>query len=266
MKTMKRLTVLLSCSMILLAMVSCRKNPVTPIEPPPVAGKLTKLEYKDGAYDSIYYNSQGLISKFVNHFVFPFPYNEIHQFEYDANNKVTRIADNNGETYEYRYIGGSLAAVMHFKNGVKEDYRFYEYQNGKLTLVEEYYRIGFNTPGYQLSSKLEYFYYPDGNLKQEVSYSFDPQTMVPTKDFSIEHLDYDSKKNPTDMFSRFLYLYQVPMASMNVRKLITKNERNGASIEYNFAYTYDNAGNPLTKKITYPSGGQTIEETIKYYY
>jgi YD repeat-containing protein len=263
---MKRLTLLVSCSLVLLAMVSCRKNPVTPIEPIPVAGKLTKLEYSDGAYDSIYYNNQGLISKFVNHYVSPFPYNEIHQFEYDANNKVTRISDNNGETYEYKYIGGSLTAVTHLKNGIKDDYKFYEYQNGKLSMVEEYYRIGLTTSGYQLSSKLEYFYYPDGNLKQEVSYSFDPQTMVATKDFSIEHLDYDSKKNPTDLFSRFLYLYQVPMASRNARKLITKNETNGASIEYNFAYTYDNAGNPLTKKITYLSGGQTKEETIKYFY
>lgn len=266
MKTMKFYTVLVSGSLLVLSMVSCRKNSVTPVEPVPVAGKLTKLEYKDGAYDSIYYNSQGLISKIVNHYVVPFPYNEIHQFEYDANNKVTRISDNNGETYEYKYIAGRLEAVLHFSAGVKEDYRFYEYQNGKLSLVEEYFRLGINAPGYQLSSKLEYFYYADGNLKQEMSYSFDPQTMAPIKDFSIEHLDYDGKVNPTDPISRFLYLYQVPMASKNVGRLITKDERSGISTEYTFAYTYNNAGNPVTKKMTYISGGQPVEETIKYYY
>lgn len=263
---MKKMMMWLSCSVLVLALVSCRKNRITPIEPAPVVGKLTKLEYKDGAYDSIYYNSQGLISKIVNYHVLPFPYKEIHQFEYDTNQKVTRITDNNGESYEYKYVGGQLAAVMHYRGGVKEDYRFYEYQNGKISLVEEYYRLGINLPGYQLSSKLEYFYYADGNLKQEVSYSFDPQTMAPIKDFSLEHLDYDANANPTDPISRFLYLYQVPMASKNVRKLITKDERSGKSIEFSFVYTYNNAGNPVTKKMTYLSGGQPVEETINYYY
>lgn len=266
MKTMKSLAALVSCCLLMLGLVSCRKNPVTPVDPAPAAGRLTKLEYKDGAYDSIYYNSQGLISKVVNHNVVPFPYDEIHQFEYDGNLKVTRITDNNGQSYEYKYVGGVLSAVVHYSAGVKEDYRFYEYQNGKLSLVEEYFRIGLNTPGYQLSSKLEYTYYPDGNLKQELSYSFDPQTMAPIKDFSIEHLDYDGNRNPTDPISRFLYLYQVPMASRNVRKLITKDERSGTSIEYSFAYTYDNAGNPVTKKMTYFSGGLPVEETIRYFY
>lgn len=203
---MKNFAVLVSCSVLVLSLVSCRKNPVTPVDPAPAAGKLSKLEYKDGAYDSIYSNSQGLISKIVNHYVVSFPYNGIHQFEYDANKKVTRITDNNGESYEYKYLGGLLSAVLHYSAGVKEDYRFYEYRNGKLSLVEAYFRLGINTPGYQLSSKLEYFYYADGNPKQEVSYSFDPQTMAPIKNFSIEHLDYDGNANPTDPISRFLYL------------------------------------------------------------
>lgn len=56
------------------------------------------------------------------------------------------------------------------------------------------------------------------------------------------------------------------MASRNARELITKEERSGTSIEYTFAYTYNNAGNPVTKKMTYFSGGQPVEETIKYYY
>jgi hypothetical protein len=270
MKTQKMIrytiAIVLSLSLIF---SSCSKTPVKPVpvpEPSPVIGYLSKLEYSDGSYDSLFYNENGTIKKLINHSVKPLPYNEIFVFEYDANKKLTRITDNNGEYYQYLYAGGALAAVSHYVNNVKKDYKFYDYQNGKLVSIEEYYQIAPGGPGFEYTAKRELSYYADGNLKNEVSYSFDPQTRVPIKDVTIEHADYDAKFNPVDALGRFLYLSQIQMSKNNARKVITKDEVNGIITGFDFEYTYNDFSNPLTSKMTYTSGGQTITETLKYYY
>lgn len=251
---------------IVLTAMSCRKSPPKPVDPNPVIGKLSKLAYSNGSYDSVYYNNDGTIRKIINHSVVPGPYDEIHEFQYDANKKVTRITDNNGEYYAYTYIGGVLAGVSHYVNGSKEDYRTYVYTNGKLTEMEELYRPASNVPGHQLMSKREFSYYPDGNLKLEMVYTADPQTSVLVRDFSIEYLDYDAKLNPIDILSRFLYLSQISLTTQNARKQITKNEKTGAATEFLFEYTYNAFSNPLTRKMTFTSGGQPSQETVTYHY
>jgi YD repeat-containing protein len=270
MKTQKMtrytLAIVLSVSLIF---SSCSKTPVKPVpvpEPSPVTGYLSKLEYSDGSYDSLFYNADGTIKKLINHSVVPAHYNEIFLFEYDSNKKLTRITDNNGENYDYKYFGGKLSAVTHYVNNVKRDYKIYDYQNDKLVAIEEYYQIAPNAPGYEYVSKRELNYYADGNLKNEVSYSFDPQTHAPIKDFTIEHIDYDTKFNPSDALGRLLYLSQVQMAKNNARKIIARSESSGATTVYDFEYTYNDFSNPLTRKMTYTSAGQTYTETVKYYY
>ena len=258
------LLVVLSVAVIL---ISCRKTGTQPVpEPSPVIGYLSKLEYSNGSYDSLFYNADGTLKKLINHSVVPAHYNEIFLFEYDANKKLTRITDNNGERYDYKYFGGKLTAVTHYVNNEKRDYKMYDYQNDKLVAIEEYYQIAPNTPGFEYVSKRELNYYADGNLKNEISYSFDAQTRVPIKDFTIEHIDYDGKFNPSDALGRLLYLSQVPMAKNNARKMIAKSEANGATTTYDFEYTYNDFSNPLTRKMTYSSGGQNYTETVKYYY
>ncbi len=259
----------MSLALTILA-VSCRKSGTTPVNPDPnpnpVIGKIAKMEYTDGAYDSIYYNSDGTIRKVKNHFTTPALYDAIYLFDYDATGKLKRITDNNGEYYDYVYISGQLTAVNHYATGVKSDYRIYGYLNGKLADIEEYYRLGINTPAYDYVANRKLSYYPDGNLKQEINYSFDPVTRVAIKDFTLSYADYDGKLNPSDELGRFLYQAQVGMSKNNARKLITKDEVNSTTTEFNFEYTYNDFSNPLTKKITYTSGGQLHTETIKYDY
>jgi YD repeat-containing protein len=260
------LAIVLSVSLIF---SSCSKTPVKPIpvpEPSPVIGYLSKLEYSNGSYDSLFYNENGTIKKLINHSVVPAHYNEIFVFEYDANKKLTRITDNNGEYYDYKYINGKLTAVNHYVKGVKADYRIYDYQNDRLIAIEEYYQPAPNTPGHEYVAKREMSYYADGNLKNEVSYSFDPQTRVPIKDMTIEHADYDGRFNPVDALGRFLYLSQIQMSKNNARKVITKDEVNGITTVFDFEYTYNDFSNPLTRKMTYTSGGQSYTETLKYHY
>jgi hypothetical protein len=270
MKTQKMirytLAIVLSVSLIF---SSCSKTPIKPVpvpEPGPVIGYLSKLEYSDGSYDSLFYNENGTIKKLISHTVIPTHYNEIFVFEYDANKKLTRITDNHGEYYQYIYAGGKLAAVSHYLNNVKVDYKFYDYQNDKLVSIEEYYQPAPGVPGHEYVSKRELSYYADGNLKNEVSYSFDPQTRVPIKDFTIEHADYDTKLNPMDVIGRFIYHSQIQFSKNNPGKMTAKSEASGATNVYNFEYTYNDFSNPLTRKMTYTSGGQTYTETLKYYY
>jgi hypothetical protein len=267
MKSKMTRTILAACILLNFLSVSCRKNdkPVDPV-PTPVIGSLSKIEYKNGEYDSLFYNSDGAISKVKSHIVIPSPYDEVFVFEYDANKKITRITDNIGEHYDYKYINGQLAAVNHYAAGVKNDYRFYDYQNGKLVGVEEYYNISSGTPAYAFMGKREISYYPDGNIKEEVNYSVDTQTHLPKKNYTLEHTDYDNKFNPIDEASRFLYLSQVQMAKNNARKVTRKDELNGTVTEYNIEYTYNNFSNPLSSKISYMSGGQLYTDLVKYHY
>jgi hypothetical protein len=265
--TQKKISGILLLLTMIALLASCRKQVIKYVEPEPVPvpGKLAKLEYTNG-YDSLFYNSDGAISRIKNYYTMPGPYTEIFSFEYNSDKTVSRITDNNGESYEYRYSGGQLVAVMHYVKAVKQDYRMYDYENGRLSSVEEYYQVDPSSGGHEFTAERKFFYHPDGNLKQEVNYSFDPQTHAPIRDFTIEHLDYDSKFNPIDNMGRFLYLAFVQMSKNNSRKMTAKNELSGAFTEFNYEYTYDAAANPLTRKMTYTSNGQPVTELITYHY
>jgi hypothetical protein len=264
--TQKKISGILLLITMMALLASCGKQVEPRLEPQPLpaSGKLAKLEYK-GGYDSLFYNADGSVNRIKNYYTMPGPYTEIFDFEYNNDKTVSRITDNNGESYEYKYFGGQLAGVMHYRNGVKQDYRMYDYESGRLSSIEEYYQT-VPDGGYEFMSERKFFYHADGNLKQEVNYSFDPQTRAPIRDFTIEHLDYDNKFNPADNLGRFLYLAFVQMSKNNSRKMTAKNEQSGAFTEFNYEYTYDAAANPLTRKMSYTSNGQTITELIKYYY
>lgn len=259
---------LAACIFLLLSLVitSCRKSTNRPPDPVPVVGKLSKLAYGNGGYDSVYYHTDGTIRKIVSRNVQPFPYDEVYTFDYDAAKKVTRITDNNGEYYDYRYINGELVAVLHYVGGSKEDYRTYVWNNGRLAEVEEHYRPGVSVPGHQLMTRREFTYYADGNLEKETVYNWDAQAQALVKDYSRTFSDYDAHFNPEESIGRFLYLSQVVLSNRNARKMISVDERTGVTTEFNFSYTYNDFMNPSSKKMTYTSGGQQLQETVTYHY
>jgi hypothetical protein len=255
-------------AILLAGLISCSKEQHAPNEPQPAPamGKLAKLSYTDGSYDSMYYNTDGTVHELVTLNTVPFPYKERFVFEYNSLGKVSRIVQNNGERYEYTYINGLLTAVAHYVNNQKRDFRMYEYVNGKLTEAEEYYQEVSNQPGWGYLAHRSYTYYPDGNLKDETAYSFDTVTRMPRKDATITYQDYDNKFNTLEIAGRYLYLSQQTLAKNNPAKLISKDEVSGLSTEFSFSYTYNNTGNPLTRTMQYKSGSQTITETVQYSY
>jgi uncharacterized protein with FMN-binding domain len=261
--------VLLVLTMLVLLISSCRKTSPSPNpEPQPVPnkGKLAKMSFKDGSYDSLVYNADGSVARIINHYTVPGSYTEEFSFEYNTDKKVSRINQNNGDYYRYEYVGAQLIAVMHYVNGKKQDYKMYDYDGAHISSIEEYYQPNPNVPGHELISRRDYSYYPDGNLKLEQNYSFDPVTRAPKKDFTVEHLDYDGKPNPADPLSRFLYTSFVEFAKNNARKMITRDEVNGVNTEFQSEYTYNASAHPLSRKVSYMSGGQLVIETIAYSY
>ncbi len=245
---------------------ACRKSSVNTTDPIPPNGLLASITYSDGAYDSLYYRADGKLAKVIDHINFPQPYDEIYIFTYDQNNKVVRITDNHNEHYDYAYNGQQLIAVSHYVGDIKYDYKFYTYTNDKLAIVEEYYRLGITTPAFTQTSQKEVQYYPDGNLKEEINYTFDTQTHLPVKSFSVLYSDYDSKNNTLDHVQRFLYFSQIRMAANNARKIVNRDDVNGTDTEFQMAFTYNDSGNPLTRKMTYATGTGTTTETALFHY
>ena len=259
---------LLLLTMLLLLVTSCNKTGQKPIDPVPVptAGKLAKMAFKDGSYDSVFYQADGSISRIKIHYALPGPYTETYDFEYNSDKKVSKVLQNNGEYFQYSYVNGQLAAVAHYVAGNKQDQRIYDYQDGKLISIEEYHQPSPNTPGYEFTGERILEYYPDGNLKKETSYSFDPQTRAPIRDASIEYSDYDLRQNPADQLSRFLYLSFIQFSRNNPRKTVIKNEQNGSATEFLTEYTYNASLTPSSHKTTFLSGGQQVVDTVMYYY
>lgn len=247
--------------------LACRKTPVqqpAPMpDPIPVLNALSKIEYANGEYDSLYYNGDLQVTKIKMHTTLVSPFDQIYTFEYGQDKKVKRIVDNTGESYEYVYANGLLTAVKHYLGNQKTDFRMYDYTNGKLTGIEEYYQEGFNTPGYLLTSQSELDYYPDGNIKSEITYAFDAQTRVKFKQFTTLYEDYDAKQSPHAMLNRFTYFSQLQLAKNNARKVTMKDEVSGAQTVLDFTYTYNDFLNPVSQKVR-RNGVNDV--TANYYY
>jgi hypothetical protein len=249
---------------IAMVTVSCRKTPgVQPAPVPvPAINKLAKVEYNGGDYDSIFYNSDLQVIRIKMHTNVVTPFDAVYTFAYGATKKLTRIADNMGEHYDYVYINGVLTGVNHYTGNTKTDFRIYDYTNGKLTAVEAYSQIGFNLPGYELISEWELDYYADGNLKTETIYSYTLQPRAKYKQFTTTYTGYDAKINATGMLNRFIYLSQVEIQKNNPGKMTRRDEVNGTEIQYDFAYTYNDFSNPLTQLMT----GTGANIAAKYHY
>lgn len=265
MKTERKSRLALTYCIIILATAACRKSSDQPNpNPVPAPGKLAKLEYNNGDYDSLFYNSDQSLAKIKVHTNAFIPYDTWYEFQYDINKRVAHIIDRSGERYDYVYATDQLTAVTHYVGSTKTDYRFYNYTNGKLTGIEEYYQLGPNSPGFDFRAEHELTYYADGNLKQDLIYSFQPQTRARYKSYSLEYLNYDTKVNSAEQTYFFIYLAQIPLMKNNYRKMISKDEVSGSQTVYDFEFTYDNLSNPLTKKMTSTTSGGTI--TVKYSY
>ncbi|MDZ4071701.1 MAG: hypothetical protein U1C70_07745 [Sediminibacterium sp.] len=270
---MKQIPQIITSTLIVLSLMftACKKQSVTPQLPPPQpqqpTGKLSKLIYDTGAYDSLYYLADGRISKLVNNIDTAAGDGVNYEFKYDATGRRERINSSEGWYYLYQYTNGKVTTISQYINQHKSSYKFFNYTNDVLTSMEIYNYNG-AARGYEFSAQHSYSFYPDDNLKKEVTHVVDGFTGQLVKHMTVEYLDYDNKFNAEELIRQIPYYYGIVRMKNNPGKRIVKRESNGVITTFNSQFTYDQQAKPLTKKFLYqdPSGGVIETNTLFYYY
>ncbi len=270
---MKQIRQIITSTFIVSSLIftACKKQPITPQLPPPQpqqpTGKLAKLIYDTGAFDSLYYLADGRITKLVNNIDPGFGDGIAYNFVYDATGKVERINSSEDRSYRYSYENGKVVAISEYINQHKSSYKLFNYVNDILTSMEIYNYNG-AARGYEFSGLHTYTFYSDGNLKEEVTYTVNVFTGQLIKHMTIEYSDYDNKLNPEELVRQVPYYYGIVRMKNNPGKRITKRESNGIISTFNSQFTYDQQAKPLTKKFLYqdPSGALIETNTLFYYY
>lgn len=248
-------------------LVSCSKKP-TPPQPsqPSLTGKLAKIAYQPDTYDSIYYNDAGNIARIRSVYDRSTGLLADYFFEYNAQQQLQRIHDNRGDEYRYEYLNGKPVVVSHYAAGIKNDYKVYDYEQGRLVKIG----IHLNTDGlgqqFRFEGQQEFEYYADGNLKSEASYDVDQTTLQFIKKVGVVYSEYDNGRNLDETFYGKPYLYQIVRAQNNARRRIVTLYHSGRTVEYQFQFQYNNSNNPIYRKISYMDQGDLVEAEARYYY
>lgn len=255
--------------LVLFGLTACSKKADNIQLPPPaetIKGKLAKISFDTGAYDSLYYSVDGALIK-IRSVVDPASGNSVtYSFDYNVQGKLTRIYNDQGEEYRYTYSGAELEEVGLYVSGIKTRHKGFTYNNGILTSTHTYADVLSNPNDQDFLDMFTYTYYPDGNLKSETSYSVHPTTGWPVKEVTITYSDYDNKYNPDDIFKQLPYYFGNTFFKHNARTRIVKNEKTGVESTYLFTYTYNQVTLPLTRKFEYYGSGNWLEGTCTYSY
>jgi hypothetical protein len=270
---MKQIRQIITSTLIVssLMFTACKKQPITPQLPPPQpqqpTGKLAKLVYDTGAFDSLYYLADGRIAKLVNN-IDPVNGDGVsYNFVYDATGKVERINSSEDRSYRYSYENGKVIAISEYINQHKSSYKLFNYVNDVLTSMEIYVYNG-AARGYEFSALHNYSFYPDGNLKEEVAYAVNAFTGQLVKHMTIEYSDYDNKFNAEELVRQVPYYFGIVRLKNNPGKRVVKRDVPNITTIFNSIFTYDPQSKPMTKKFQYqdPSGVLIETNTLFYYY
>jgi|GEM_PF-3342593 len=254
--------------LIVVVISSCGKQANQP-EPLPVnTGKLAKVSIGGGYTDSLYYRQDGKLDKII---LFSdlggTTYKEIYHFTYNSIGKVAKVQIENGDEFRYTYVNDFVTAVSRYENGIKMNYKFYNYVAGgnRLESVEEYAKASPNDIGFAYTFRQDYTYYADGNLKEEIRYQIN-QNGQATKYQSIRYEDYDQYINVDNSFRHFLYMSGINITTNNPRKIIRRDEIAGTEQQYNYQFTYNSKSLPVKRTMsTGPVGSVETELTYSYY-
>jgi hypothetical protein len=257
-------------------LLSCKKNPVSPISPPPA---IPAVLLKDIVIPNL-----------------PSPY---YHFEYDMTGKVSFVSFASDFTrYNVVYDGERISEM---KNNilVNKDRLQYSYDNeGRVSTVYYadstglvYTRINLSydgtklikldrerktDTGFVLDKTLTMSYHPDGNLL-DLTYHYPPFNGQPEATYTDRFEQYDNKINVdgfglihNEFFDHLVLLPGVQLQKNNPGK----ESRSGDAENYtvNYTYTYNDKNLPLTKNgnltfLTGTSAGQQfqISSIFSYY-
>jgi len=203
-------------------------------------------------------------------------YDEVTRFEYDDQNRIIKIMNQDNEALTLTYSGGDLVNVVRTANtaGRDLDYEAMDFHIGRnliginrfhsessLTVNNDGYTVRSISAGIGEQSDTSY-QYQGGNLIKQItaaSYEFDIDLSGEKIEITVEY-QYD------DMISPF-YHCKTPkwflqyMFNMGLHNNIV--ERRDSSVSYGgglytYIYEYDFAGYPTRQTMTSPNGGTTV--------
>lgn len=254
--------------LISIGLMSCGKKTNQPSnQPSQHAGKLAKVDFGNGTYDSIFYRQDGKIDKInIVYELGGNTYREKYQYFYNTAGQIDILKEEDGDEYRYAYNNGQLVAVNHFVNGVKMDYKLYNYVGAgtRIESIEEYHKPYPTYPGFEFTFQKNYNYYAEGNLKEEVGYQINTLGQS-TKYITVSYVNYDQKINIDYIYRSFLYMSGVKLTANNVTKLVRTDEVSGVSNTYNYQFTYNSKGEPTKRQLINPPGG-SVETVVTYSY
>lgn len=254
--------------LISIGFMACSKKTNQPIDQYAYrSGKLAKVDFGNGTYDSIFYRQDGKIDKInIGYQIGGTTYLDKYQYSYNTAGQVDILKEEGGDEYRYAYANGQLVAVNHFVNGVKMDYKLFNYVGAgtRIASIEEYHKPYPNYPGFEFTFQKNYSYYAEGNLKEEVSYQIDNNGQY-TKHQTLTYENYDQRINIDHIYKSFLYMSGIKLTANNATQLVRKDELSGITNTYNYQFTYNNKWEPVKRKMLNPPGG-SVETEITYSY
>lgn len=261
-------TILFTCVLSFL-FIACDKEDVN--EPGPGTNpdkKISKIEYENGSYQTMAYHADGKLKTIVVHTRYGGNNQSTETFNFVyTGSQLAGIESDFGYKYKYTYNNNLVVKTEIFNSaGEKVVYYDFSYKNGKLWKTDGY----MSPPGGTIPDKpyqrYEQEYHPDGNISKVVLYYRSPVTgeLEKSNDFIIG--EYDNKKNTTILVESNPYL---PLENFNPNNPLKELQYDGSGVlqqTETHTYTYDAAGNPLTRKTVTKAIGQAERETITVFH
>lgn len=203
------------------------------------------------------YNVNGTISKIYWDKNTPGHTEGVFTYVYDANGQVEKIIHSAVREQIYLREGGRIVRSEQHTNGELTAYTLYGYDPAGNVAEEA---IHYKQPdgSLKLATHVIYLYHMDHNVYKVLVYSIpadsDEEVLVSTKTYDF-YLDEENPFPMVDILPDRNSQSKLP-ASYRV-------EENGHDITYQLTYEFDNAGKPLTRTATSPSGREVA--SYQYY-
>lgn len=223
--------------------------------------KLSKISYEDGSYMSIQYNAAGKPVK-ITDLHKNSGGDDINQYTLTYNgDKLVDMTVNDGTKYKYTYTGVNVTKVeIVSPNNEVIAYYEYSYQDGRLIRTD-----GFSSMAGTISTtpniRFELEYFTNGNIKSMTTWYKGYTSGVLEKSDVYEIETYDNKRNTSLLFENNPY---IPLLIRVPNNPLTEKHYDKAGQAYatvTHTYTYDDQGNPLTRKTVIKETGMPDEVT-----
>ncbi|GAB3820644.1 hypothetical protein [Pontibacter rugosus] len=248
------------------ALSSCEKQEHESMDPVMEQGVISHILADSAEVTS--YNFAGKQLSQINHYnVETGDLESFEKYERDSKGKVVKSTMHGAGThallseqvYHYNTNNRLVKTEMSYYNGSKVEYQgfaTYEY-DAKNYLEKKTVFEGTDNEKAAVKSYTLYEVLPNGNYAQEKQFIIDDKSDA--KLFSTTTYSYDSSVNP------FHELAEPGTASSpnNLVAAVTEVHNSKKTYKYNYTYTYDERGYPLTQAVASPNGKN---QTYKYLY